>query len=83
MIIKKWKKQVKINIYNICTITKIKKENLYERDFVEYYIKLGIDKFYFWDDNQENIENLSDVLNDYIKKGIVDIEYVFKRNLTH
>ena len=39
--------------------------------------------FYFGDDNPENIENLSDVLDDYIKKGIVDIEYVFKRNLTH
>ena len=70
-------------IYNICTITKIKKENLYVRDFVEYYIKLGIDKFYFGDDNPENIENLSDVLDDYIKKGIIDIEYVYKRNFTH
>ena len=70
-------------IYNICTITKIKKENLYIRDFVEYYIKLGVDKFYFGDDNPENIENLSDVLDDYIKKGIIDIEYVYKRNLTH
>ena len=70
-------------IYNVCTITKIKKENLYVRDFVEYYIKLGIDKFYFGDDNPENIENLSDVLDDYIKKGIIDIEYVYKRNFTH
>ena len=70
-------------IYNVCTITKVKKENLYVRDFVEYYIKFGVDKFYFGDDNPENIENLSDVLDDYIKKGIADIEYVYKRNLTH
>ena len=70
-------------IYNVCIITKIKKENLYVRQFVEYYIKLGVDKFYFGDDYPENIENLSDVLDDYIKKGIIDIDYIFKRNISH
>ena len=70
-------------IYYSCVVTKAKHENLYVREFVEHYLKLGIEKFYFGDDNPENFENLSDVLDDYIKKGIVDIEYIFSRNLTH
>ena len=70
-------------IYYSCVVTKAKYENLYVKEFVEHYLKLGVEKFYFGDDNPENIENLSDVLNDYIKKGIVDIEYIFNRNLTH
>ena len=70
-------------IYDICAVIKAKYENLYARQFIEYYLKLGVEKFYFGDDNPENIENLSDVLDDYIKKGIVDIEYIFYRNLTH
>ena len=70
-------------IYYACVISKAKHENLYVREFVEHYLQLGIEKFYFGDDNPENFENLSDVLYDYIKKGIVDVEYIFNRNLTH
>ena len=69
-------------IYYSCAITKAKHENLYVREYVEHYLNLGIEKFYFGDDNEENIENLSDVLDDYIKKGIVDVEYIFDRNMT-
>ena len=70
-------------IYYACSIATAKHENLYVREFVEYYLKLGVEKFYFGDDNPEDIENLSDVLNDYIQKGIVDIEYIYTRNLSH
>ena len=70
-------------IYYSCVITKAKHENLYVREFVEHYLNLGIEKFYFGDDNEENIENLSDILDDYIKKGIVDVEYIFYRNMSH
>ena len=69
-------------IYYACVIAMAKYENFYVRDFVEYYLKLGVEKFYFGDDNPEDIENLSDVLNDYIQKGIVDIEYLYSRNLS-
>ena len=70
-------------IYYACMVTKAKHENLYVREFVEYYLNLGVEKFYFGDDNEENIENLSDVLDDYIKKGIVDVEYIYNRIFTH
>ena len=48
-------------IYEVCTVTKAKYENLYVRDFIKHYLNIGVDKFYFGDDNQENIENLSDI----------------------
>ena len=70
-------------IYNICTITKAKYENLYVKEFVDYYLSIGVEKFYFGDDNEENMENLSDVLGDYIKKGIVDIDYIYYKNMSH
>ena len=70
-------------IYYSCIIVKVKHENLYIREFIEYYINLGIEKFYMGDDNPENEENLSDVINDYIQQGIVDLEYIKERNLTH
>ena len=80
---KKMKETGKENyIYYACIIVPAKHENLYVREFVEYYLKLGVEKFYFGDDNPEDIENLSDVLNDYIQKGIVDIEYIYSRNLS-
>ena len=69
-------------IYDICIVTTAKYENLYARQYVEYYLKLGVDKFYIGDDNPENTENLFDVLDDYIKKGIVDVETMCARNLT-
>ena len=69
-------------IYDICIVTTAKYENLYARQYVEYYLKLGVDKFYIGDDNPENTENLFDVLDDYIKKGIVDVETMRARNLT-
>ena len=70
-------------IYYSCMISIAKHENLYVREFVEYYLKLGVEKFYFGDDNPDDIENLSDVLDDYIQKGIIDIEYIYERNLSH
>ena len=69
-------------IYDICIVTTAKYENLYARQYVEYYLKLGVDKFYIGDDNPENTENLFDILDDYIKKGIVDVETMHARNLT-
>ena len=70
-------------IYHSCMVTKAKHENLYIREFVEYYLNLGVEKFYLGDDNEEDLENLSDLLDDYIKKGIVDVEYIYFRNLSH
>ena len=53
------------------------------REFIEYYLKLGVEKFYLADENEDFVENLSDVLDDYIKKGIVEIEYIKHLKIEH
>jgi hypothetical protein len=58
----------------ICAIGR--KENLYVKEFVEYYINLGIKKIIIYDDNEVNGEKFSDVLDEYIindKVEIIDI----------
>ena len=69
-------------IYHTCVINRAKNENLYIREFVEHYLSIGVEKFYLGDDNPEDVENLFDVLDDYIKKGIVEVEFTYKRNIT-
>jgi len=58
----------------ICTIGR--NENLYAKEFVEYYIKLGIKKIIIYDNNDINGENFSDILKEYLinkKVEIIDI----------
>ena len=58
----------------ICSIGR--KENLYAKEFVEYYLKLGIKKIIIYDDNEINGEKFEDVLKKYIineKVEIIDI----------
>ena len=55
----------------ICSIGR--KENLYAKEFVDYYIKLGIKKIIIYDDNEINGEKFEDVLKEYIIKGKVEI----------
>jgi hypothetical protein len=43
------------------------------RELVEYYLKLGVEKFILGDNNLPNTEKLSDVLQDYINDGTVDM----------
>lgn len=43
----------------LCTLGK--KENLYVKEFVLYYKKLGIDKIFIYDDNDINTEKINDV----------------------
>ena len=62
--------------YFICFATMVKMENRYIRESVEYYLKLGVEKFYFADDNELDGEKASDALQDYIDKGIVEIKDV-------
>ncbi len=62
--------QKKINIC-ICSIGK--NENLYAREFVEYYFKLGIDKIFIYDNNELEGENFDDILKDFIESKFVEI----------
>ena len=58
----------------ICSIGK--KENLYAKEFVEYYMKLGIKKIIIYDNNEIGGEKFEDALKEYIineKVEIIDI----------
>ena len=55
----------------LCTIGK--NENLYAKEFVEYYYILGFDKILIFDNNDFDGEKFDDILNDYISKKIVEI----------
>ena len=53
----------------ICCIEK--QENLYLRDFVEYYKKIGADNIVLYDNNDINGEYPQQVIGDYIASGFV------------
>ena len=57
----------------ICLCTLGKNENLYAREFIEYYYLLGFDKIVIFDNNDLNDENFENVLRDYIKTKYVEI----------
>ena len=52
----------------LCTMGK--KENLYVKEFINYYLKLGIDKIFIFDDNDENTEKISDMIDFKFKKYV-------------
>ena len=55
--------------FAICSIGKL--ENLNVRDFVIYYLELGVDKFFLYDNNEIYGEKIEDVVKDFI-----DLNYV-------
>ena len=57
----------------ICLCTIGKRENLYAREFVEYYKEKGIDKIFIYDNNEKNGEKFDIILKDYIKDNFVKI----------
>ena len=72
-ILKNNKSSLSSHSYFSCFISSAKLENRYIRELIEYYKKLGINKFYIGDNNSINDERLSDVLKDYISKGYIEI----------
>lgn len=52
----------------ICTMAK--KENLYIKEYVDYYIKLGIDHIFIYDNNDDNTEKISDIIGKSYKHYI-------------
>ena len=59
--------------YFCCFCTMGKKENIYVRELIRYYLNLGVEKFVFGDNNIPNSEKFEDILQDYINNGTVDI----------
>ena len=64
-------KEIKISL---CTMGK--KENLYVKEFVEHYIKLGIDHIFIYDDNEQNTEKISNVLESKYKNKVTIYENI-------
>lgn len=58
----------------LCTMGK--KENLYAEQFIEYYINLGIDHIFIYDDNKNNTERISDCIKNKYKKKVTVYENI-------
>lgn len=61
-------KQIKVAL---CSIAK--NENLYIREWIEYYKNLGIYKIFIYDNNDIEGEHFEDIINDYIDSTYVSI----------
>jgi hypothetical protein len=57
----------------ICLCVIAKRENLYAKEFVNHYKKLGYNHIYLYDNNDENDEKYEDVLQDDINSNFVTI----------
>lgn len=62
---------------SLCTMGR--KENLYVEEFVEYYIKLGIDHIFIYDDNEPSTEKISDALGNKYKNKVTIYENIKDR----
>ena len=62
-----------INYKGICLCTICKNENLYLREYVEYYRLLGFDKIIIFDNNDINGETFNELLKYYILNDFVEI----------
>ena len=55
----------------LCAIAK--NENLYIREWVNWYKKLGVSKIFLYDNNDIDGEHFEDVISDYINTGFVEV----------
>ena len=58
-----------------------KNGNMYVRDVINYYMSLGVKKFVLGDLNLPKTVKFSDVLEDYINNGTVDIIDIIGKTL--
>ena len=71
-------KKIKIKInrkenIKICLCVIAKKENLYAKEYVAHYKKIGYNHIYIYDNNDKNDEKFEDVLQDEIYSNFVTI----------
>ena len=63
----------------LCIICKL--ENLYIKEFIDYYKDLGYNHIFIYDNNDKDGERLEDVIQKYIDEGFVSItDYRGDRN---
>ena len=59
---------------NLAVVAIAKNEGAYFREWIEYHLAIGIDRFYIYDN--ESIDDTRTVLQDYIDRGIVVYTYL-------
>ena len=57
----------------ICTMAR--KENLYIKEYVDYYLNLGFDHIFIFDDNELGVENISDVIDNSYHESVTIYDY--------
>ena len=67
-------KSYKADNLKIALCTMGKRENLYVKEFVDYYYNLGIDQMFIYDDNEPNTEKISDVIDSKYNQFVTVIE---------
>jgi hypothetical protein len=66
------KKSIKNDI-KVCLCILGKEENLYAKEYINYYKKLGYNHIFLYDNNDLNGESFEEVLKDEINEGFVSI----------
>lgn len=59
-----------------------KMENLYSKEFIDYYVKLGIDHIFIYDNNEPNTEKIIDTIEG-VNKNKVSVFETSKKNITN
>ena len=57
----------------VCLCVIAKNENLYVKEFIEHYIKIGYNHIFIYDNNDVNGEHFDNIIKKYIQKGLVSI----------
>ena len=63
----------KNKLIKICLCVIGKQENLYVKEYVDHYKKLGYNHIFIYDNNEPRTEKFSDILKDEIKNGFITI----------
>ena len=71
--IKKYINEKDPNNLKVCLCVVCKEENLYIKEFVETYKKLGFNHIFIYDNNDINGEKLEEVINENVKEDFVTI----------
>ena len=77
ILIKFYSKLIKGNDIKVALCTMGKSENLYIKEFIDYYYKLGIDHIFIYDDNDLKEEKFIDALDNKQKKFVTIYEAKF------
>lgn len=55
----------------LCCIGRL--ENSYIKEYVDFYLGIGVDKIFLYDNNYNGEEYFEDVINEYISNGSVEV----------